>query len=220
MSESPEDVLARIRAEELAKGSDPRVAEARAKAAEARARHDLPIDPQEAWPIKLEREGGEASARPAAVVAAEPEPTAAAASAPPAPETTATEAPAEPAPAEAPAPATPAPATPAPATPMAGATAAVPIEPYREPEVGEAVGAEGVIAEIGGVKVADARLPAFVVALLLAITAWAMIYLITSSGAASSAVTGCERARDGTFTCFRPAEGTGAPSSEGSGAGH
>ncbi len=52
--ETPEQIREKILAEELAKGSDPRVAEGRSKAAELRARHGLPIDPQEAWMAKLE----------------------------------------------------------------------------------------------------------------------------------------------------------------------
>ena len=58
MNETPEEIRERVLSEEMAKGSDPRVAEGRAKAAEARAREGLPIDPEEAWRAKLEREGG------------------------------------------------------------------------------------------------------------------------------------------------------------------
>ncbi|HVE76761.1 MAG TPA: hypothetical protein VND22_08375, partial [Actinomycetota bacterium] len=64
MNETPEAVRERVKQEELAKGSDPRVAESRSKAAEARAKHGLPIDPQQAWKAKLEQEGG--GGRPAA----------------------------------------------------------------------------------------------------------------------------------------------------------
>lgn len=56
--ETPEQIKERVLAEELAKGSDPRVAEGRAKAAEFRAREGLPIEPDQAWRAKLEREGG------------------------------------------------------------------------------------------------------------------------------------------------------------------
>ncbi|MCA1839983.1 MAG: hypothetical protein LC723_06600, partial [Actinobacteria bacterium] len=62
MSDSPEAVKQKILEEELAKGSDPRVAEARSKAAEMRAKQGLPIDPQQAWRAKLEKEGGSAPA--------------------------------------------------------------------------------------------------------------------------------------------------------------
>ncbi|MGH2811342.1 MAG: hypothetical protein ACRDI1_01335, partial [Actinomycetota bacterium] len=63
--ETPEAIRERVHAEELAKGSDPRVAMGRAKAAELRAREGLPIDPEQAWRAKLEKEGGSAAAAPA-----------------------------------------------------------------------------------------------------------------------------------------------------------
>ena len=69
MNETPEAVRDRIKAEELAKGSDPRVAEGRSKAAEMRTRLGLPIDPQEAWKARLAQEGG----APTAPAALEPE---------------------------------------------------------------------------------------------------------------------------------------------------
>lgn len=211
MSESPEEVMARIRSEELAKGSDPRVAEARAKAAQARAQHGLPIDPQEAWPLKLEREGREASAPRAEAPAAGPA------------ETVEAEASAEQAeaPVEAPAPEPAVAVVPLPAAPApAAAVPAAPVEPYREPEVGEIVEPDAALVEIGGVKVSDARLPRFVVALLLAITGWAMLYLITDpSPAGSAAITSCVQSSDGAFTCF--SEETQDETSPGAGsAGH
>ena len=70
MNETPEAVRDRIKAEELAKGSDPRVAEGRSKAAEMRARMGLPIDPQEAWKARLAQEGG-APAAPASEAGAQ-----------------------------------------------------------------------------------------------------------------------------------------------------
>src|SRR5688572_380529 len=69
--ETPEQIREKVLAEELGKGSDPRVAEARSKAAEMRARHGLPIEPQQAWRAKLEQEGG--APAQAAAVAEEPD---------------------------------------------------------------------------------------------------------------------------------------------------
>jgi hypothetical protein len=106
--ESPEQIRERVFQEELDKGSEPRVAEGRAKAAELRAKQGLPIDPQEAAKAKREREGGPPGVTGEAPAEAEQ------AEAAPAEEAPAEEAPAEEAPAEE-APAEEAPAEEAPA---------------------------------------------------------------------------------------------------------
>ena len=207
--ETPEQTKERVHAEELAKGSDPRVAEARSKAAEMRARHGLPIDPQEAWKAKLEKEGGApaaAATEPQAPTQEPPSEEAPAASAP----APSAEAPAEaPAAAEETAPQTPAPApVQAPVPPgvevQRESTEIVPaaisppaIAPSREiqfePEIGEMVEFDtGEMAEVAGIKLADAKLPGWLIAVFVALVGAAVIYLLVFSGpGAAEEASGC-----------------------------
>lgn len=225
--ETPQQIRERVLAEELAKGSDPRVAEGRAKAAEMRAQHGLPIDPEQSWRALLEREGGSpaaqaeaAASEPAAAPAeaAAPEP----AQAPPA-EAEAAAAPdvseaaaAQPAPAAAPAPA-PSPVAPAPAETPAGpvplAEPAPPREPEYEPEVGEPLELElESLESFAGIKVRDPRLPTGLLVILVLIPLWAIFYLVAFAGSDSIArTTGCTVNPDHTLVCFQEAEGSGEP---------
>ena len=205
--ESPEQIRERVHAEELGKGSDPRVAEGRAKAAEMRAKAGLPIEPDKAWRAKLEQEGGEASEAPAAASAAEAG----------AEEAPAEEAPAEEAAQEAPAAeAQPEPAAEAPATaptpaPAPAAPAAAPREPEfvtasaapREPEVGEPIEIETEGLEVvAGVPIRNERMPAWVTGILIAVILWAVAYALFLSGPeAISNTTRCEVSADQTLVC-------------------
>ena len=230
MNETPEAVRDRIKAEELAKGSDPRVAEGRSKAAEMRTRLGLPIDPQEAWKARLAQEGGApaapaADAAPAAPAAPEPEaPAAPEPETPETPETPAPETPETPAP---PAPAAPLEAQPQPPSepqtqsqPEAGPAAAVvpapPVVPVFAPEIGEIIELEDeVVFSVGGVKVRDARIATWILVLLLSIPLWAMLYLLgLGGGDVGRATTGCIVDADRSFVCFQPKHETG------SGGGH
>lgn len=205
MSDSPEEVRARIHAEELAKGSDPRVAEARAKAAEARAKEGLPIDPQEAWKAKLAKAGGTVSqAQPAPQEAADPAeaPADQAASEQPQPEAEA--APEPDAPSEVAAQAAPAPD----AGVAAGQAPPAPEpEPAWEPEVGDVVEPfdEPKVTTVAGIKVADSRIPARLMLVLLIIPMWAILYLLAAgSSDVGRASTGCVVSADHSFVCFQP----------------
>ena len=211
--ETPEQIKEKILAEELAKGSDPRVAEARSKAAELRARQGLPIDPQQAWRAKLEKEGG---AAPAAEAVEEPQAEVQAAPTQEAP----AEAPDEPKPvteepaAEEPAPAEQPQTAPAPSPVQAPvpagvevqresaeivpAAAAVPaVAPSREiqfePEIGEMVEFDTEdMAEVAGIRLADARLPGWLIAVFIALVGAAVIYLLVFSGpGAAEEASGC-----------------------------
>lgn len=213
--ETPEQTRERVLAEELAKGSDPRVAEGRSKAAELRARQGLPIDPQEAWKAKLEKEGGAP-----APTRAEEEPQAVAEEAPSeeapaeAAEEAATAPPAEEAPADAPAAAETPQTTPAPSPVQAPVPAGVEVQresaeivpaavsppaiaPSREiqfePEIGEMVEFDtGDMAEVAGIKLADARLPGWLIAVFVALVGAAVIYLLAFSGpGAAEEASGC-----------------------------
>ena len=222
--ESPEQIRERVLAEELEKGSDPRVAEGRSKAAELRAQQGLPIDPQEAWKAKLEKEGGapaaaEAPAEPAAEAPAETpeEPAAAEEKAPEPskqPEPAAAE---EEEPAAAPAPAAAAQApvpegvqreADAPAE-LARVTVAPPavVEPPKptefEPEIGELIEFETEeMGELAGIKMADAPLASWLIAVFVALVAVAAIYLVVFSGAGvSEQASGCRIAEDRTIVC-------------------
>lgn len=219
--ESPEQIRERVHAEELAKGSDPRVAEGRAKAAELRAKAGLPIEPDKAWRAKLEQEGGEPSSAPATSAEAEPEaePSAeaeSAAEAEPAaegqpsaeaeahPEAAAPE-PAAQQPAEAEAPAEPAaePARPALRVVEPERETVLATEPEREPEVGEPfeVETEG-LEVIAGVAMRDARLPKWLVGALLAILVWALAYALFLSGSdVIERTTRCRVEADQTLVC-------------------
>lgn len=201
MSDTPEAVREQVLKEELAKGSDPRVAEARAKAAAARAEQGLPIDPQEAWPLKLERAGRQASAPPAA-----PPPAAEADEAPPAPEPEAPEPSAAPEPEPAPAPVP---------EPVVAAPVEVPV-PF-DPEVGEPIEQDDEsITVVGGIEVRDSRIPAWLVAVLVLIPLWAAFYLVAiGQGDVERTTTGCVVHDDRTFECFQPAEGSGADAGSG-----
>lgn len=210
MSEAPEAIRERIHAEELAKGSDPRVAEGRAKAAEMRARHGLPIEPQEAWRAKLAQEGGaptEAAPKPSEPAASEevapaetePQEAPAATEASPAEEQQTTT---EPAPAAAPPPAASAP------EPSAPVPAPEPEVPF-DPEIGDLIVVDQSVSEIGGVKVRDARLPAWLMVILLAIPLWAMLYLLALGGEdVATRTSECVVQPDRTFVCFQPVEET------------
>lgn len=220
MGDSPEAIRERVKAEELAKGVDPRVAEGRAKAAEARSRQGLPVDPEEAWRAKLAQEGGGGTAAgtavagapaeaPAEVTTGAPEPgLAAAPEAPPAPT-----APAPPAPvAGAPATATPvAPAAAAPPSP-----AAAPPPPEAEPEIGEPIGLETEgLERIAGIAVGDARPPVWLLAVLLAISVWAVSYLVFFAGGNIEEASQCAIRPDHSFVCFQPEGGEGAGAESG-----
>lgn len=206
MSDSPEEVRARIHAEELAKGSDPRVAEARSKAAEARAREGLPIDPQEAWKAKLAKAGGTVSETPAPQAAASTPPEE------PQPETSVTS---EPAPSAEAAPESTAAPEPVPepstAPAAAAATQAAPAparepEPAWEPEVGDVVEPydEAKVTTVAGIKVVDSRIPARVMLVLLIIPMWAILYLLAAgSSDVGRASTGCVVSKDHSFVCFQ-----------------
>lgn len=215
--ETPEAIRERVHAEELAKGSDPRVAEGRAKAAELRARAGLPIDPHEAARAKLAREGG---ATPAAVAEA---PAAAAetpvsgeasveaealipAGAPPPPAPVA-EAAGEPAPpaavaAQAEAPAGVAAVAPTPVAPPPAAAA--PPEAAPEPEIGVPIEVEGeTVTELAGIRIRDARLPVWLLALLVLIPLWAVFYLVVFAGPdVTRNTTGCVVQPDRSLVCF------------------
>lgn len=217
--ESPEQIRERVLAEELARGSDPRVAEGRAKAAEVRAQHGLPIDPEQAWRALLEREGGapapETAGPPAEAAAPEPAeaPSAEAPEAEAVSEAPAAEAALEAA-AVAPAPAAPAtesaaaapevaPAPPTPAEP------APPKEPQYEPEIGQPAELETEALETyAGIKVRDSRLPAGLLLILVLIPLWAIFYLAAFAGSESIArTTGCRVNPDHTLVCFQEEEG-------------
>lgn len=228
--ETPESVRQRVLSEELEKGSDPRVAEGRAKAAELRARQGLPIDPDQAWRVKLEREGG--AAPDAAAGAPVVPPTAAPPAPAPAPsppselpaagaerpeeEVPAAEAaeaaagaapqapPAVGAEQPSPAPASVAEATTAvsPPTPAPPEPAPAP-EPEYVPEIGDPIeiATEG-LEEIAGIKLRDPRIPVWLVAALLAIAIWAASYLLVfAQQEAVNRVGGCEVHPDRTFVC-------------------
>ena len=225
--ESPEQIRERVLKEELEKGSDPRVAEGRSKAAELRAQQGLPIDPQEAWKAKLEKEGGapaaaEAPAEPAAEAVAEtPEE---AAEEPEAPvEEKGPEPSKQPEPAAAESEEKPAAAPAAAQAPMpegvqresdtpaelARVTVAPPavVEPPKptefEPEIGELVEFETEeMGELAGIKMADAPLASWLVAVFVALVAIAAIYLVVFSGAGvSEQASGCRIAEDRTIVC-------------------
>lgn len=194
--ETPEQIKERVLAEQLAKGSDPRVAEGRAKAAESRARHGLPIEPDAAWRALLEREGGAPSeAAPAAepraeeaTPAPEPEPQ-------PEAEPTAEAAPAAPA----------AEAVPEPEPAAAPAPPVVHQEPDKpEPEVGALIEVESEgLEEYAGIKVRDSRLPMLLLVILIVIPMWAIFYLAAFAGSESIAKTsGCVINPDHTFACL------------------
>lgn len=193
---TPEEARAAVLAEELSKGSDPRVAEARSKAAEARARQGYPIDPHEAWKVKLEKESGRAPSE-----------------APPP-----TEAP--PAPVETPPPAPVAVPDPAPQVaeveaPLVVEAPQVVVEVAFEPEFGQLLepADEDRWTEIGGVKVRDARIPNWLMVALIAIPLWAVVYLMAFGSAdVDRATTGCIVGEDQTFTCFHaPDEAATSP---------
>jgi hypothetical protein len=224
--ETPEQIRERVLAEELAKGSDPRVAEGRAKAAEVRAQHGLPIDPDQAWRALLEREGGtpaastavatEPAAPPEEVAAPEPAEAPPAEGAPAPPEETAAPEPAEAPPTEgAPAPEEAA-AAPEPAPALETVTPAEPSppkEPDHEPEIGEFIDLDAEAFEtVAGIKVRESRLPAGLLLILVMIPLWAIFYLAAFAGSDSIARTsGCLVNWDHTLVCFQ--EGTGgAPS--------
>lgn len=197
---NPQEARASVLEEELAKGSDPRVAEGRSKAAEARARQGYPIDPTQAWKVKLEKESGRAPKEISP--SSEPEPVAS--------EPLVLEEPPPPAP----------PAPPAieaePRAAIAAPVALVPVvapEPAFEPEFGQLLEAvdEDRWTEIGGVKVRDARIPTWLMVVLIAIPLWAIVYLMAlGSGDVHRATTGCVVDVDHTFVCFQPFE-EGAP---------
>lgn len=218
--ETPEQIRQRVHEEELGKGSDPRVAEGRAKAAEARAKQGLPIDPQSAWPAKMQREGGGAANAPAAVAPlaevdlqeaaseAEPEPVEA-----PAPAETAaadvdtgevSQAPVATPPVEAPAP-------PAAVVERAGTVAEVapmvlappaPKEAHLEPEIGEMVEIDTErLDEIAGIKLQDSVLPKWLLVVLLVIPTLAAIYLLVFSGGGDFG-TRCSVEADLRLNCF------------------
>lgn len=214
--ESPEQIRERVHAEELAKGSDPRVAEGRSKAAELRAKAGLPIEPDQAWRAKLEQEGGAPSAAGTATAveaprdeaeaepepepepepAAEPEPAPAAEAEPAAkPEPAAK---AGPAPGPEPQP------EPQPATAREPATvAAAPAAPKRDPEVGEPIElvTEG-LEVVAGIPIRDTRLPLWVTAVLIGLLVWAVLYGLFVSGAdAIRETTGCRVEADRTLVC-------------------
>ncbi len=233
--ESPEQIRERVLKEELEKGSDPRVAEGRSKAAELRAKQGLPIDPQEAWKAKLEKEGGapaaaEAPAEPAAEAAAEtpeeaPEEPAAPAEekAPepskqpepaPADKEQPTAAPAAAAAAEAPMPEgvqreSDTPAELARVTVAPPAVAEPPKPTEFEPEIGELVEFETEeMGELAGIKMADAPLASWLIAAFVALVAIAAIYLVVFSGAGvSEQASGCRIAENRTIVCSDPGPG-------------
>lgn len=222
--ESPEQIRERVFQEELDKGSEPRVAEGRAKAAELRAKQGFPIDPQEAAKAKLERDGappgvtGEEAPAPE-----EEEPSAAeevpeepseAAEAEEAPAEEAPETDEEEAPAEAPAPERPAAAVPpgvalsdeveekAPAPPVR----AEPAEPF-EPEIGEPIEIEEEeLVELAGISLRESSIPTWVAVVLLSLMAWAVLYLVVFGGSDSSGAAGCRLEADRTFACFMEEE--------------
>lgn len=224
--ESPEQIRERVFQEELDKGSEPRVAEGRAKAAELRAKQGFPIDPQEAAKAKLEREGAppgvtgeeapapeEAEEPPAAEEA--PEEPSEAAEAEEAPAEEALEPDEEEAPAEAPAPERPAAAVPpgvaltdeveekAPAPPAARAE---PAEPF-EPEIGEPIEMEDEeLVEMAGISLRESSIPTWVMVVLLSLMAWAVLYLVVFGGSDSSGAAGCRLEADRTFACFMEEE--------------
>ncbi|MBW3587795.1 MAG: hypothetical protein KY429_00040 [Actinobacteria bacterium] len=239
--ESPEQIRERVLAEELEKGSDPRVAEGRSKAAELRAQQGLPIDPQEAWKAKLEKEGGPrapAAEDAPAPTPEEPEEPAEAAEAAEEkapepseqPEPAAAESEEKPAAAESeekPAAAAPAPAAAeapmpegvqreadAPAE-LARVTVAPPavVEPPKptefEPEIGELVEFETEeMGELAGIKMADAPLASWLIAVFVALVAIAAIYLVVFSGAGvSEQASGCRIAEDRTIVCSETGPG-------------
>lgn len=209
MNETPEQIKERILAEELGKGSDPRVAEGRAKAAEVRARHGLPIDPEQAWKALMDQEG-RAPAPAAAGVAAATEPATAPEAAAP---SEAPEAPPEAPPPEAPdAQAKPIESAvtsvsaddsiPAPA----GAEPAAALAPEEEfePEIGDLIEVEREeLEEFAGIRVGDPRLPVWLLVILVAIGLWAIFYLAAFSSSEDVArTTGCRVEPGRAFTCF------------------
>ena len=220
MSESPQEVKERIHAEELAKGSDPRVAEGRAKAAEARATHGLPLDPQEAWKVKLSKAGGAPAAAPATPPEPAPEPDVE----PPAPEPQTAETPADEDEEGRAAPDQP-PAIQAEGTraapPQAAPAAAVltpPVEEQWDPDVGDVVEVfdEPLVTTVAGVTVVDSRIPTRLMLVLLIIPMWAILYLLAaSSGDPVRASTGCVVSADHSFVCFQPRH-----EEQGGGGGH
>lgn len=214
MNESPEEIRERVLAEESEKGSDPRVAEGRAKAAELRAREGLPIDPQEAWPAKLEREGGGDASETAT---AEPDVEAPEAETPDEQEAQPEPEPEAPKEEEAPTPEAdeadetgtaptadiPGVETEAPAPATAPQPVAAAVEPETPPEIGDPIDVtDEVIAVVAGIKVRDARLPTWMVIVMAAILIWAATYLVVFSFSDSAP---CEVHADQTFTCA-PAE--------------
>lgn len=211
--ESPEQIRERVHAEELAKGSDPRVAEGRAKAAEMRARHDLPVEPDAAWRALLEREGGTATAVAEA-------PPATAEEAPPAPAEPVEAPPAEEAPVEAVAEAEAAPVAAAPPAAAvaevppgaaverdevvyAPAPVAVPLpETEFEPEIGGKIEIDTeAFDEIAGIKLRDPVLPRWLLVALLIIPLLAAAYIVVFSGSEGFG-TGCRVEADRSLVCF------------------
>lgn len=212
MNDSPQAIRERVHAEELARGSDPRVAEGRAKAAEARARHGFPIEPQEAWKAKLEKEGGGAPASTTAAPAATEQATPAVQEAT---ETTTADAQAPEAqqPAAHTAPEPVAPPTALPAAPEVLAPPPYEIETAAslDAEVGETIVTDESIAVIGSIAVRDAPMSRWLVALLAALALWGAAYLIVLSGSdVNRATTGCEVSPNQDLTCFLPRDG-GSP---------
>lgn len=207
MGDSPEAIRERVKAEELAKGTDPRVAEGRAKAAEMRAKQGLPIDPQEAWRAKLQQEGGGGTTTAVAAPPAEAPAVAPAGAPEEEPVESPPAAPTETAVEEAPA--APQPPQQEPAHALA---APVPPPPAAELEIGQPVevSVEG-LEMIAGIAVRDDRLPAWLIALLLAITLWALSYLVFAASGNIANLSKCTAQPDHTFVCFQTdTEGEGA----------
>jgi quinol---cytochrome c reductase cytochrome c subunit, bacillus type len=153
MSETPEQAFERVLAEEHAKGSNPAVAQSRAKAARMRVSKGLPADPAAAAKAAAAGEGTShapapaAEAPPAPAAEAAPAPAAEAAPAPAAEAAPAPAAEAAPAPAAEAAPAPAAEAAPAPAAEAAPApAAAAPAAPGMSAAEAEAI-YEKVLAE-------------------------------------------------------------------------
>lgn len=206
--ESPEQTRERVHAEELAKGSDPRVAEGRAKAAELRAKAGLPIEPDLAWRAKLEQEGGAPSAAPT-TTAGEAPPEAEPAEPEPGEEPEAAEAEPEPEPAAAPTGPAPVPTSQAPAAAPAVPEPAV---PGREPEVGEPMEVETEGLEVvGGIPIQQRRLPLWVSAVIIGLLLWAASYGLFVSGEDSiQKTTGCRVDAERALVCA-PAEPESTP---------
>jgi hypothetical protein len=202
MTETPEEVREKVHQAELAKGSDPRVAEGRAKAAEMRARQGLPTDPQEAWKAKLAGEGKtpapptEEPAAPTPAAEAAEEPTAAAEPLAPAAEPPAEEA-------------TPQAEEKAPPPPEAAITAQpespIQPEPTFDPEVGQIIelDLEG-LKEIAGIKLRERHPAPWLVLTLLAIVASAAFYLIAFNTTPTQSPTPCHTQPPHTLICPQP----------------